>query len=257
MLIKPSPYTLQSLRGSFFQKSIRFQSSVTFLNNKTLTQQKKQAKQKGKHTQYHTNTNVKVKSIAKASDTTDTKVPIHIQRKKKRFDYSTLPKVEPITNLRHNEISTDILYSGYRPLFLNFKDLENSSRKAEFGNSNNSTLYEIAMKLDDLSPEAISGSTSSNFWHSTSATGMEVFDEWDNVPNSILKNLKPFQAPVKKNLTHKETIISLKKGITGSSRAETFLKKVSNILNNKRRKGRKRPIVSLLQLRKKMREDED
>lgn len=39
------------------------------------------------------------------------------QTKKKVYDYSTLPRVEQISDTKLKNMSTEVLYSGYRPLF--------------------------------------------------------------------------------------------------------------------------------------------
>lgn len=201
--------------------SRRYQSSFTFLNNQSLLQkdQVKQQKRKNKKQQEITKTEEPESRPSKKR----TQVELS---GKKRHDYSWLPKAPSTEHLKLREISTDVFYSGYRPIFLN----PASPKESE------STLYEFAMKLEALGDPIP--------WVS-SATGTEFYGEWDNVPTEVIKKLKPFQPPVDE--MEKKDIDALKQ-----VKQEFFAKEKNKLLN--REKGRKRPIIRLLQLKKKLNE---
>ncbi|CCD27323.1 Pet20p NDAI_0K01320 [Naumovozyma dairenensis CBS 421] len=235
------------------KNSRRFQSSVTFLNNQTLQQQQKnQSKSsKKKHNQqqqhkeklslYHTNAKKNIDT-----STNNKSSLVNLQRKKV-LNFSRLPKITPPSNLRHQDISMKLLYSGYRPLFIPNGSFQQGQK------NNGSTLYEFAMKLDEFKKDK-----NSTIWD-TSATGVETFTEWDNVPESVIRNLKPFQKPTSpSHMTTTTTSLDEKLEVDGSLKkefkklqVEVFLKKMTDILKRKS-KGRKKPIVSLLQLKAKL-----
>ncbi|CAR28588.1 hypothetical protein ZYGR_0S02220 [Zygosaccharomyces rouxii] len=213
----------------------RCQSSFTFLNNQSLLQkeQLKQSKRKNK------------KSFYKVED--DEYRTQHIQKKPemdsqsgkpKKYDYSWLPRVPSTNYLRPRDMSSKILYSGYRPLFLNPDELKTSQ---DGGNANNGArLYEFAMKLEELGEQSL--------WTS-SATGQEIYPEWDYVPMEVQRKLKPFNAPAPFNVDKEAEKNSLKK-----LKEEIYTQEKDKLLN--RSKGRKKPIVSLLQLRKKLNQED-
>ncbi|EDO17142.1 hypothetical protein Kpol_1072p12 [Vanderwaltozyma polyspora DSM 70294] len=98
-------------------------------------------------------------------------------------DYSWLPKVPSNKRLTHQDITTDIFYSGFRPLSIDPTELENKDEDS-------STWYEVSLTLD--SPVPPSGHNS--IWTS-SATGMERYREWHSVPEEVINSLTPFQPP--------------------------------------------------------------
>lgn len=213
----------------------RYQSSFTFLNNQSLLQkeQLKQAKRKNK------------KSFYRLED--DEYRTQHVQKKpeissqsgkQKKYDYSWLPRVPSTSYLRPRDMSSKILYSGYRPLFLNPDELKISQDGN--GGNNGAKLYEFAMKLEELGEQSL--------WTS-SATGQEIYPEWDYVPMDVQKKLKPFNAPAPFNVDHEAEKKSLKK-----LRAEVYTQEKDKLLN--RSKGRKKPIVSLLQLKKRLNQED-
>ncbi|AQZ10676.1 PET20 (YPL159C) [Zygosaccharomyces parabailii] len=212
----------------------RSQSSFTFLNNQSLLQkeQLKQAKRKNK------------KSVCKLED--DERKTQHIHKKPdmeshstrpKRYDYSWLPRVPSTTYLRPRDMSSKILYSGYRPLFLNPEELKMSQESVS---GNGTKIYEFAMKLEELGEQSL--------W-TTSATGQEIYPEWDYVPPEVQKNLKPFNPPAPYNVdgeAEQKALSKLKQKLYSQER--------DKLLN--RSKGRKKPILSLLQLKKKLAQDD-
>lgn len=211
----------------------RFQSSFTFLNNQSLLQkeQVKQSKRKNRKSIY------KIDDEEERSHQRKRTVELSSHNKKlKRYDYSWLPRVPSTGYLKPREMSTRVLYSGYRPLFISPDDAKVSSE----GTTGGSTLYEFAMKFEELGEQSP--------WMS-SATGLEFYSEWDNVPADLQKSLKPFNPPEtssrEKNLKA-DTLKKLKQQI--------YLKERDKILN--RGKGRKKPVVALLQLRKKLKQDD-
>lgn len=214
-----------------FGGSQRSQSSFSFLNNPSLLQ-KEQVKQSRRKNR---------KSICKVEDeperplqrkmTTDIKT----EQKQKR-DYSWLPRVPSTTNLKPRDMSMKVLYSGYRPLFIDPDEVKTSAEGSKTGG----TLYEFAMRLEELGGQSP--------WV-TSATGLEYYREWENVPEEMQKKLKPFVAPENEQ-SGKDT----SEGTLKKLNEQIYLQERDKVLN--RGKGRKRPIVSLLQLRKKLKQDE-
>ncbi|CCH59219.1 hypothetical protein TBLA_0B03800 [Henningerozyma blattae CBS 6284] len=166
-------------------------------------------------------------------------------QKIKPIDYSWLPKVPTLKNLKQRDVMTNVLYSGYRPLSIDFKALNDPTNIYDPYSSPNgsSTLYEFAMQLQSLSEI---------FPWMSSAAGLEVYSEWDSIPIEVLKKLKPLQSP---------QMIKLSKNQFSNDidDEDTLLKKISqNLINSKindsvnPKKGRKRPIVTLLQKKKKL-----
>lgn len=213
--------------------SRRSQSSFTFLNNHSLLQkdQVKQSKRKSKRSVY--------KADEEVEKSQQRKVTVELSgkgRKPHRHDYSWLPRVPSTGNLKPRDMSIKVLYSGYRPLFIVPDELRNSSASSGTGG----TLYEFAMKLDEFGEQSP--------WV-TSATGLEYYKEWDGIPTDLQKSLKPFAAPEQnesKNGKDADAVRKLKQQI--------YLNEKAKLLD--RGKGRKKPVVSLLQLRKKLQQDD-
>ncbi|SCV15021.1 probable Protein PET20, mitochondrial [Nakaseomyces glabratus] len=155
------------------------------------------------------------------------------------YDYSTLPRVEQISDTKLKNMSTEVLYSGYRPLFFDVEPKNSQEGK---------TLYEFAMKLEEFQ-EAMSP------WVS-SATGSEMYAEWDNVPGDVIKDLKPFTPPVvnsrKLNGATGENANDFDE--QGNFQKKAFFDKVQSILNRNGKGGRKRPGVTVLKHLKKLKE---
>lgn len=213
-----------------FQRS---QSSFSFLNNPSLLQ-KEQVKQSRRKNR---------KSVCKLDDESERplqrKAAVEVNRevKPKKYDYSWLPRVPSTTNLKPRDMSMKVLYSGYRPLFIDPNEVKTNS---DSSSKSGGTLYEFAMRLEELGGQSP--------WV-TSATGLEYYREWDNVPGDLQKKLKPFVAPESERAGKATNDVVLRK-----LKEQIYLKERDKILN--RGKGRKRPIVSLLQLRKKLKQDE-
>lgn len=215
-----------------FDGSHRYQSSFTFLNNQSLLQkdQVKQSKRKNRKSVY------KFEDDEERAKQKKCTVELNSRNKTpKKHDYSWLPRVPSTGFLKPREISTTVLYSGYRPLFINPDKLKNGSDENQAG----STLFEFAMKLEDLNDQTP--------WM-TSAAGMEFYSEWDNIPVEMRKNLKPFAPPEAssdKNANEENALKRVKE--------EIYLKERDKLIN--RGKGRKKPVVTLLQLKKKLKQD--
>ena len=222
-----------SIRNSHsFGGSQRSQSSFSFLNNPSLLQkeQVKQSRRKNRKTVAKVDEEAERPQLHKAA------TEVKADQKQKRHDYSWLPRVPSTTNLKPHDMSMKVLYSGYRPLFIDPEEVKASTESSKSGG----TLYEFAMRLEEL------GGQSS--WV-TSATGLEYYREWEGVPGDLQKKLKPFVAPENEKFggtTDEQALKKLKEQI--------YLKERDKRLN--RSKGRKRPIVSLLQLRKKLKQDD-
>lgn len=229
----------------------RYQSSFTFLNNHTfmLKKQTKQSKRRSKRLSPTVTTTSKYHQHTPFSDlsagSNDSKMLAGLNSKYKLY---SLPRVPSTRHLDRDEINLSALYSGYRPMFINPKRIDASN------NSNTSTLYEFSMKFDE--PDSM--------WYN-SATGLETFNEWDNIPTSVMKDLKPFvppaplkkekvaQATSKENLTTQASSSSSSSPVTSGNGSLTtdpaaLLEQVSGLLQKKR--GRKKPVFTLIHTKK-------
>lgn len=228
----------------------RYQSSFTFLNNHTfmLKKQTKQSKRRSKRLSPTVTTTSKYHQHTPFSDlsagSNDSKMLAGLNSKYKLY---SLPRVPSTRHLDRDEINLSALYSGYRPMFINPKRIDASN------NSNTSTLYEFSMKFDE--PDSM--------WYN-SATGLETFNEWDNIPTSVMKDLKPFvpPAPLKKekvvqatsneNLTTQASSSSSSPIMSGNGSLTAdpvaLLEQVSGLLQKKR--GRKKPVFTLIHTKK-------
>ncbi|CAI5338725.1 ASB_HP2_G0054010.mRNA.1.CDS.1 [Saccharomyces cerevisiae] len=226
--------------------SRRFQSSFTFLNNQSLlskNQMKSKRKKGSKKAAYHRQPpeHEHTAPLIKQNKTITKKEHSDVRGshlKKKRSDFSWLPRVPSTSHLKQSDMTTNVLYSGYRPLFINPND---PKLKEDTG----STLYEFAMKLEDLN-EPLSP------WIS-SATGLEFFSEWENIPSELLKNLKPFHPPKEKSMNTNELIhVSAKRNTLVDNKTSETLQRKMDEFSKRRGKGRKKSVVTLLQMKKKL-----
>ncbi|CCE62770.1 hypothetical protein TPHA_0D01290 [Tetrapisispora phaffii CBS 4417] len=187
--------------GQIGLSQVRFQSSITFLTNQNLLN-----KNTRNNNNNATNTNAGASGSSKtATGTGISKTGVATKglqmsgglsgkslADKKVLDYSWLPKVPQTSSITHREITTNSLYSGYRPLFIDNKkgtllgDVNSTAQDA------NSSIYEFAMKLNELSEPSP--------WM-MSATGLESYSEWDYVPSKVIKKLKPYDLSIKENDT--------------------------------------------------------
>lgn len=95
---------------------------------------------------------------------------------RKTMDYSWLPKAPKLKSASARNVRLESLYSGYRPLFLEYKNINESSLHKPLDGR---------LLLEALEEEEVS------IW-SYSATEAEYFPEWNNVPVHVANNLKPF-----------------------------------------------------------------
>ncbi|SCU79775.1 LAFA_0B05534g1_1 [Lachancea sp. 'fantastica'] len=196
----------------------RLQSSFTFSSNKSLLQ-KDQVKDEKRKKRDGNQASTDTKGVPVE------KKPLSREMRSKwreNADFSWLPKAPSTAHLNARDVSTSVLYSGYRPFFM----------KPQEKAPNESTLYEFAMKLENLGDPLP--------WIS-SATGTEFYGEWDNVPTDVIKRLKPFQPPPKRN----EAQAAASRKLLHEKLIESEKQKLIN-----RSKGRKKPIIRLMQLRK-------
>lgn len=211
------------VKGNNFPKLQRFQSSFTFSTNKSLLQKEQPKDEKRKSRK-----NVGQSAEPASEQSSKKRVAVELKGKQLKTDFSWLPKAPSTDHLKQRDVSTTLLYSGYRPFVLAPADQKQTD----------STLYEFAMKLESLGDPLP--------WIS-SATGTEFYGEWDGVPADVIKQLRPFQPPADDGASKdKKARKLLQKGIL-----EAEKKKLLN-----RSKGRKRPILKLLQLAKEF-EDEN
>lgn len=126
--------------------------------------------------------------------------------------YRSLPRVPTTQFLRSSELTNDILFSGYRPMTYPVK--ENPLFMDRSRNNKPPVLKQQQETKDEFTvmtgPRGTGGIVSGgvngtwrfnprvpnkllpyNIW-STSTMGMEYFPEWQNVPNNIIKKLKPY-----------------------------------------------------------------
>lgn len=144
------------------------------------------------------------------------------KKRQKIFNYLPMPRVENVTCINPHELNMQILLNGYKPLpFIPKKDIDltectnndnngatiTTSTTTDSGdnyNNNNSinnicsttnktTMLEISLNLNNLL-SSISCNNDRNIWMS-SATGMEKYDEWNNIPLDIISKLKPYVPP--------------------------------------------------------------
>lgn len=163
-------------------------------------------------------------------------------KKKKKYVYAAMPRVEQISDLKLKNMSTQVLYSGYRPLFIDPEQQKTAGQEGK-------TLYEFAMKLEELQ-ETVSP------WVS-SATGTEFYSEWDNVPSDVVRHLKPFipPQPVEKGASASEQEGHPDFDGEGNFKKKAFFDKVKTLMNRNGKGGRKRPGVTVLKHLKKLRDE--
>ncbi|SMN22120.1 similar to Saccharomyces cerevisiae YPL159C PET20 Mitochondrial protein, required for respiratory growth under some conditions and for stability of the mitochondrial genome [Maudiozyma saulgeensis] len=218
---------------------MRFQSSFTFLNNHNLIlkRQSKQNKRRTKRLSPTVTTTSKYHQHTPFTDlsagSNDPKVLAGLSKKYKLY---SLPRVPSTRHLDRESINLSALYSGYRPMFFNPKHLDASN------NTNTSTLYEFSMNLEEPN----------SMWYN-SAAGLETFNEWDNIPTSVMKDLKPFVPPAPNNKTSpvvNETLTQEEKPMLTKLQADpaALLEQVSGLLQKKR--GRKKPLFTLIHTKK-------
>ncbi len=142
--------------------------------------------------------------------------------KQESNDYSWLPKVPETDYMNNSEFLTQSLYSGYRPVTIQSPNMNKPS------SSSNRDLYKISMyNLDNSYPQP-------SRW-STSATGIESYPEWNNVPKKIANNLRPYKLsiPKYKIVTSNEVNKQMEE-----REAASFFNNEENNINNNNIKGR-------------------
>ncbi|GMM34257.1 Pet20 protein [Saccharomycopsis crataegensis] len=93
------------------------------------------------------------------------------QQKMTQVDYSWLPKAPKLKSFSPRELRLQSLYSGYRPLFMEYR--------------------KNASKLDSSDGQLLLDEEPS-VW-SYSATEMDYYSEWENIPTNVSQQLKPFE----------------------------------------------------------------
>lgn len=222
------------------QSSFPFASAQALLNKSQLNKKKKNGRKLG--------LGINDKKLYNSGITTQVgEKQVEVKRNEKKtkqkkvYDYATMPRVEQISDLKLKNMSTQVLYSGYRPLFI---DPEQKTSGQE-----GKTLYEFAMKLEELQ-ENVSP------WVS-SATGTEFYSEWDNVPSEVVRDLKPFIPPqplTKGAKVAEEGEVPDFDG-DGKFKKNNFFEKVQTLMNRNGKGGRKRPGVTVLKHLKKLKDE--
>ncbi|SCU82604.1 LADA_0C06700g1_1 [Lachancea dasiensis] len=214
--------------GPRFNLMRRWQSSYTFSNNRSLLQ-KEQLKNDKRKKLAEKDAKVESTSSHVERSSHQRSSPVEMHAKPRRVaDYSWLPKAPSTAHLKQRDVSTEVLYSGYRPFFLKPKESK----------QNENSLYEFAMKLESLGEPLP--------WIS-SATGAEFYGEWDSVPTDVIKKLRPFHPPALSSVNND------KEARKASHRALVEQEK-QKLVN--RSKGRKKPILRLLQLDKQFKDQD-
>ena len=214
--------------------SVRFESSFSFLGNPgmLLKKQLKQSKRKAKRLSSTVTTTSKYHQRSPCADlsagSNDPKAVAALNRK---YKFYSLPRVPSTGHLDREEVNLSALYSGYRPMFFNHKHFDASN------STNTSTLYEFSMDMDEPNP----------MWYN-SATGLETFEEWDNIPSAVINELKPFVPPppsgVKKAVS-KDTVTQQPQLVADPA---ALLEQMSGLLQ--KRRGRKKPVFTLIHSKK-------
>lgn len=159
--------------------------------------------------------------ISRRCFTTAKKQTSHDSITSKQF-FRNLPKVPMTKYLEKTELSKDMLYSGYRPimypvkqnpLFRNKNNLIIDYSKPSSDSDNNhklnsngaSKINEKLFGLDNSGGIETCGVNGTwkympmiptkflpfNIWN-CSCMVMEIYKEWEDIPQEIIKNLKPF-----------------------------------------------------------------
>lgn len=89
--------------------------------------------------------------------------------------FRTLPRVPTTRFLETQRLSSDILFSGYRPVMYPVRE------NPLFGRG---TKTEAPASLESSLPRY-------DLW-STTTMGLERFPEWSNVPREVVRKLQPF-----------------------------------------------------------------
>lgn len=99
--------------------------------------------------------------------------------------FRTLPRVPTTRFLESQRLSSDILYSGYRPVMYPVRE------NPLFGHSRASAEAPAA-----LEPRLEPASWRYDLW-STTTMGLERHSEWSNVPRDVIRKLRPFDRHTK------------------------------------------------------------
>lgn len=208
---------------------IRLQSSYSLLNTQFSLHKNdlKQGKKKLKHSMsklkrgivqseilYY---NQKVNTIGNQSE-----VAVF---KSVKNDYSWLPKAPSTNHLNIQDISTDLFFSGYRPLSINADDLLANEQ-------NPTTLYEISMSIDDLNGVSP--------WIS-SVTNSGQYGQWNSIPKQVLEKLNQLHPTLRK----------FPNSNTQENHEKCAVPQDSFSSQTKKSTGRKKPMISLLYKKKK------
>lgn len=139
-------------------------------------------------------------------------------------------------NVDTMEMKLDLLYSGYRPLPI----VESTPKETVMGSG--TTVYEISLDLTDLLKQSNTGKGVAGIWKQ-SATGLvDYTGDWAGVPYEVVETLKPFVPPSE-----------LAEPVKINSKKDNLVGKIYQMIDNiNKKRGRKRPLVSLLQQKKKI-----
>lgn len=153
------------------------------------------------------------------------------KQKVQAADFSWLPKAPKLKSFSPRELRLQSLYSGYRPVFMEYRD---NSKVLPLAIANGQILL-------DEEP---------SIW-SYSATEMEYYPEWEKVPLDVAKDLKPYDRKLdeetfQKNLSNAQKLNNAENSqLANSTQSDGQYKQVdrSTSLNDRASiisKGRKR-----------------
>ena len=206
-----------------------------------IKKQLKQSKRKAKRLSSTVTTTSKYHQRSPCADlSAGSNDPKAIPALNRKYKFYSLPRVPSTGHIDREEVNLSALYSGYRPMFFNHKHFDASN------NTNTSTLYEFSMDFEEPNP----------MWYN-SATGLETFEEWDNIPNSVIRDLKPFVPPpaARAKPVAKQTEEVAQVDTTQTQQQQplvadpaALLEQMSGLLQ--KRKGRKKPVFTLIHSKK-------
>ncbi|CDR42305.1 CYFA0S09e00650g1_1 [Cyberlindnera fabianii] len=189
--------------------------------------------QKGEYNTFSSNQNINQQEKRDSASTSGSASPSSQKptpERKVKKDYSALPKVPSTSHLNPQKIIIDSFYAGYRPLAM-------QGLKQNLLPSKKKTLFDLGLEDEPV-------------W-AYSASGLDVFPEWDHVPMKQLKNLTPFKPPMTEEQKAKKAAEEMKMNLKEASQ-EQGKKEIQSVTSGpKVRKGRVKPVGHKFLLKKK------
>lgn len=165
-------------------------------------------------------------------------------RKKRKYRYSSMPRVDSTPGVNPVELHIEMLMNGYRPIPVSIEHITPASTT---DNGGNTTMYEVSLDLNGLSPHH-----RKHLWMN-SATGVERYEEWEGIPTEVVSRLRPFVPPHQLESSSTQVDNSQELDIHGID-PHGLLRQIYGMIHRAHHKGqggRKRDINILLQKKKK------